>query len=310
MDKGYISHDKNENGFIKKLKKAWKNQDARYKAKKQKKLEIQNKKSTTYIPQNQKKQNTQQTPRISIQEQYQITPELSVEITATETPKKKIDKNYIPTCPHCNIKLEVLPTRKKKCQNCNNYMYIRKNMTLYDRPILKYEEAEATDAMGHLRAVMDIPNEKYFQKLNIISDPLNTIIEIANELEEDLITNRKEYLQRLQTMYFSRLEIIQIVLAEIKNSLEIDPTFHHKMREKYQLASIQLGNKLYNNRREVIIETFHCCEQCRENQNIKIDVIEESKNPRLPNPNCTRKSKKRDKFFWCTCRYSQAIEWV
>jgi hypothetical protein len=48
-------------------------------------------------------------------------------------------------CPHCDVDLERRPSRKTKCPNCGNFMYVRTRPYDMMQVLVTYEEAELID---------------------------------------------------------------------------------------------------------------------------------------------------------------------
>jgi len=67
--------------------------------------------------------------------------------------KRPIEESFISnseffksaTCPYCGFKLEKSPSKKTKCKNCHNYIYVRTNLITKEKMLLTEDQIKELD---------------------------------------------------------------------------------------------------------------------------------------------------------------------
>lgn len=188
------------------------------------------------------------------------------------------------SCPYCGAVLNPAPKKKRACPECSQDIYVRTTQKLFESNLLTKEQALAADFFKDLEyqgaTVNDFKDarEALATKWGIDPQPYDVVWRVSNSL-----VTRAEYPGMVT---FSQ------ALYQLKRGN--DPTPY--LRAKYK-SDTGADNSKY------AILTNGCCTACSELENKPITAKEIAATQPLPNPQCSHKLAKGDKYSWCVCSY-------
>jgi len=119
------------------------------------------------------------------------------------------------TCPYCGANLEKIPTRKKKCPECGNYIFVRfgKLYTEDEKNIKDFLGRNTIQELGINRDDFNKTRQKLSEEFGAVASVNDTAWRLLNSIN----MNDKSYLER---MYIYK-EMHHILLSEGKNARHI-----------------------------------------------------------------------------------------
>lgn len=220
-----------------------------------------------------------------------------------ETDKNKLDQKYsqysLSKCPHCGMVPVEENTKKFKCNNCNEFVFVKKiNYKYY------FLTESQSKEVGEMRK-FDALKEKYF----------NTLVNngyAQNQLDNDFDRNKITSIEQLKDFIWSSLN--NIVSANA-NDLKVKSFLYFAMARF--CAMERNGDKVYDLQKIA----FDCQLMC-DRELVKSDIIYDVKIYSYPtNPECYKDHNKtlpyeemiknpilphlvKDSKMGCTCTYS------
>jgi len=186
------------------------------------------------------------------------------------------------TCPYCGVKLAKIPKRKKKCPNCENYIFVSKGK-LYTK-----EEKDIRDwlirveHLGISRKVFNKAREELSSQFGFIASINDTAWRILNSIN----TPNKSYEDRKQIY----LAMSYILSLEDKSTKEI-------MAKAHQMDLLRFKDEGFT---KVRIHTYggqyddSVCDECKRLSKMVFDIDKALDTMPIPN-RCENKD--------CRCSY-------
>lgn len=202
-----------------------------------------------------------------------------------EPPRSPASRNN-GACPYCGVQLTNPPKRKIACPECKSPIYVRTTQRIFDSNLLTEEQALAAD---------------FFKDLEYQGATVEDFNKARNELAKRWNTDPKPYdiVWRVSNGLVVRVQNPGMVtfsqaLYQLKRGNDPAPY----LRAKYK-------SEAGTDDRKFTIVTNGCCTVCSELEGKVITAKEIATSQPLPNPKCTHKLAKNDKYSWCVCMYAQ-----
>jgi hypothetical protein len=227
-----------------------------------------------------KKAKEEEIPKdVSIKKQY-----LNIE---EPSPKSVIDAK----CPYCNTPLDPVPTRKKKCPSCGEFIYVRTRPSDNQRILVTEEDAKSLDALKNLgvsqKEYQDI-EKQLSQKFRTAPSQGDIVWTILNE--RLISAMKKNDWQQMGMLYWSQARLLY----------ELGKEF---FRPGQEAARCVLRNYQSMGVRKVEILTAgdsYCCEKCRALKGKVFTVKKALETMPIPVMDCEK--------GWCRCLYVSAVD--
>lgn len=197
-------------------------------------------------------------------------------------------------CPYCQIELKKIPKRKTKCINCGKDIFVRLKQSLFNRQLLKYDEAEVVDRLEVLLNYNILKNiNKYNSKKNELikkfegePKPFDILWGIYNELITSKINSFK-------------LSLVQKQMAMIAEIEGKDPTPYYQLARKTDCEELKTKLIEFKNMgiKKAMISSIgddDTCANCKQLDGKCFDIEKLIENMPIP-LNCTSKN--------CRCTY-------
>jgi len=154
------------------------------------------------------------------------------------------------TCPYCGAKLDKIPTRKKKCPECGNYIFVRfgKLYTEEEKNIKDFLDRYTLQELGINRDDFNKTRQKLSEEFGAVASVNDTAWRLLNSIN----MNDKSYRDRR----FIYTEMQQILISEGKNAKHI----------KFEIERMGLLEYKQEGVKRVEIKTCnddHVCDQCK-----------------------------------------------
>lgn len=211
-----------------------------------------------------------------------------------------VESEYKPICPYCNISLIKFPSRKTKCPNCKNFIFIRrlndsKFKTLItekqaqeidierEKDYLKYRGFEKLESFGVTKDEFLKCREELYSKSGIETNNNNNDVvwSIFNEL---LIKNATDF-NLLRQIYYSMAIFLR---EEGKDNFKLLQQSAKATLDSFQLSDLEFKVQ--------IVGCSDSCEACKK-LNGKIMSMEEAYLLPVPCRECTHR------IGFCRCLY-------
>lgn len=176
------------------------------------------------------------------------------------------------TCPYCKVKLEKIPTRKEKCQECGNYIYVRfgKLYTEEEKDIKDLLDNFTMQELGVNRIIFNKTRQELSQEFGAVASVNDTLWRILNRIvvQDKSLTHKKIAYQTMAS----------ILKDEGKNTDEILAKAHEMELLEGKAANEDLAKKirqkLFEMKKlgsegiEMVVKINTCnddfvCEECR-----------------------------------------------
>lgn len=224
--------------------------------------------------------------------------------TVSSIPEEYAGVNFtFNSCPNCDNKFESIPKRKKKCPECNAYIFVRTNYDLNRKILLSEKGVEQLEAnrsnIGFIKKWIGklgeygISEKVYYKRYKKASEKKGFILKhsdfiwaMFNKLASDI----KEPF-KLKMLYYD--------MAWYLNEEEKDFFEMLKESKKWELLDFKQSDHV---KRVEILAANSACEPCKKQEG-KIFIISEAlKKMPIPCKECTNS----DTF--CRCSYVPVIE--
>ena len=204
-------------------------------------------------------------------------------------------------CPYCKYTLEKKPTRKKKCSNCNNFIFVRTLPSTRQKVLVTENEAKKIDlewdkvnyrknAINQLNSY-DINEKDYDNRKKELSKKLNSE---ANDGDVVWSLLNEQLNKKMKDNDFGFLSMIYNDMARILNKEGKDCFTYLQQAIKMDLLRLQQSSF---NKVEISTCGINSCEACQKLDS-KVFTIEEAleKMP-IPYKECTHE------IGYCRCCY-------
>lgn len=185
----------------------------------------------------------------------------------TQDSAQKVDVKSS-NCPYCNHELSEKPSRKKKCPNCGNYIYVRKGRLLTEEDSKIEDWITRVESLGITKKYFIDQREKLSKEFGKQASVNDTAWRILN-----LLVTKKLKLFDLKVIY---LEMAHIASTEGKNTKP-----YILEAAKYDLLNYkEMGVKKV---KITNCNDQHFCEECRKLQDKVFTVTQALKDYPIPN---------------------------
>jgi predicted RNA-binding Zn-ribbon protein involved in translation (DUF1610 family) len=189
-------------------------------------------------------------------------------------------------CPYCGIALPRRPSRKQKCPNCDQFIYVRKSYLMTEREAALTDWASRLENLGVSRTQLDHDRSELTKQFGF-DPPINDIVwRTLNS-----IVTKSSYVGAVK---FAYLEMSHLAQLEGKNS-----TPYIAEAAKIELLEIKESGVVKRVRTQTVNDSL-VCPNCRALAKKEIDLDEAI--AKLPVPNeCTNAN-------GCRCWYIGFID--
>jgi hypothetical protein len=217
-----------------------------------------------------------------------------------DTPEEKV------TCPYCNVALDKMPGRKKKCPSCSNVIYVRTSPKTNKKILIKENEKEKIDQewkingwIKRLETEFGITETTYENHKKLLTKRFgfeakdNDIIwSIFNEL----IAKNIRDIQTLGSIYW--------VMSQFLNDEKRDFLDTRQLAYKMELMNYKNSGVV---KKVDIMPCNIACEACKKQANVVFTIEEALKQMPLPCKDCTNIIDNGVRG-WCRCTYGPIVE--
>ena len=225
--------------------------------------------------------------------------------------KTSIIEQKTAPCPHCGNQMTPVPTRRKKCPNCNKEMVVRTHYETKNKVLLTDEQAIKFDIeKGKYYAVTSFL--KGLEQADISSDTIDSLVAKQREVLRDKfkiepspsdvawgVSNQliMKYPEVARGIHFQQALFLQ---KEGKN-----PTKIRLLGFKEELIGYKKSGVL--DKVEVLTAGEGACDNCKKLANKIFTIQEALDNEILPCKECLF-DKNEGGYGWCRCCYAPYID--
>lgn len=207
-------------------------------------------------------------------------------------------------CPYCGVVIDPPPRRKKACPECKKDIYIRTKQDIVDSDLVTWEQALAIDFYDELQYIGATKQDFYQMKIKLknkwsIEPSTGDVVwGVSNQLlsRGPSVINPHDPIR--DRLYHAKS--IVYAQASYQFSSGKDPKLYLEAVANY---GIDLLAGIRWPQREIEILANACCENCKKINGKRILTSEAKQLKILPVKNCTNKTRKTDKYSWCSCSY-------
>lgn len=215
----------------------------------------------------------------------------------SEVLSHNLDQSTAAVCPYCKLALDVMPTRKKKCQHCGKPIYFKRRPGDDSKKLMTEDEAKQV--------------EFEWNRVNFEKDILETFTafgfssnELKRELSEMNNVNRGDFKWRLFQEALSRNAANRQALSSIYHQMAIHLVDEEKNPNQCLVLSHE--QELYEFKelgfRKVKISTSpDSCSKCSDQKNKVFTIDDALKSEPLPCKKC------ESHYGFCRCTYSVIV---
>lgn len=197
-------------------------------------------------------------------------------------------------CPYCQKDLDKMPTRKKQCPNCKNFIYVRQGQLFTEEELKKIDEeirvSYKLQQFNILKKDYEIEKENLRGRFGTEPSSHDVIWSIANK-------------QILQLKDFEALSHQYEKMAYLLNEEKREFSHILKQAKKFELKAIQKEGF----KKVQISPSYYSCPSCLEQKDKILTIDEALETMPLPNKDCTHVLQDPDRGY-CQCKYTLYYE--
>ena len=215
-------------------------------------------------------------------------------------------------CPHCGVIFAAAPTRKKKCPECYQDVYVRSKQHIFSSHLLNKEDAYTSDfydQLINLGATLEDYREaeRELQKQwGFRPNSYDVAWSVSNQLPMKPIKETGSLDQ--QTSSLMRAEFVAWAQAQYQLRRGHDPAPYLQNAHDYKLQQLQSSGSKFLKLKGAVIATHGCCEACGKYEGRKYNVAQLKQKSVLPIRECIHRLEEDDKYTWCVCLYVAEYE--
>jgi len=206
-----------------------------------------------------------------------IEPNKPEEVVKQDTVALHSETSY---CPYCSVYLIKKPTRKSKCPNCHNDIYVRNKQTLFPQQLLTEHQTDAVDLIKNFE-YLGLNDESFKREQELLSIKFgkpagipDTIWSIYNGLLDTL--SRTDDFSQMSAIYF---QMARQLVNEGKEG------------QRFVVEANKMTLRDYSRMNVIDFEiesSVNCCEACKKQDGSMLKLTSELlTKPPLPPDNCT-----------------------
>jgi len=203
------------------------------------------------------------------------------------------------TCPYCGYKFEKIPTRKKKCPECENYIFVRfgRLYTEDEKDIFDWLNGYNIQEIGITRDLFNKTRQELSKQFGFLASPNDTFWRLLNVVN----TPDKSYRVR-RLIYLSKAHILELegksndeVLAQAREMeiLEGKET-NEELAKKFRKELLEMKKLIKDSGIEMSVKINTCndelvCDECKKASKVVYTIDEVLDAMPIPH-NCTNTS--------------------
>ena len=235
-------------------------------------------------------------------------PELIAALHSDEAKPVQQKLPHSDTCPYCGVILDKPFTRKRKCPECEEVVYVRTTQSLYPSSALTKEQLNNAEFYETMRTMIDVTEDDYNKHAASLKkkwglNEINTydvLWSMFNDLELYTrgIDKSLDSDWRAISLYRTK-SVVDEAAAFYQGRRGFDPTDYLKTAKSYHIKVAKLEPSI----KGLTVISYNCCEPCKKfhNKTFSTDFLES--NPVLPIPACTNPLEEGSRFTFCNCQY-------
>lgn len=220
------------------------------------------------------------------------------------TPKPTKD-----TCPYCGFSFEKAPTRKKKCPECGNDIFVRwgELYTVEEKDIFDWLSRYETHELGITRDVFNKTRQelsKQFGFVASVNDTFWRILNIINTPEKSYRDRRLIYLAMADILKSEGKSTDEVLAQAHKMELLEGKAENEASAKRFREELLEVKRRSENSGTKWVVKVNTCndgyvCEECKKLSKMTFTIDEALKNMPIPQ-RCTNSR--------CRCCYVFQID--
>lgn len=208
------------------------------------------------------------------------------------------------TCPYCDVKFEKIPTRKKKCPECGEYIFVRwgKLYTEEGKNIKDWLDNYNMQELGVTREMFNKTRKELSQEFGFVASVNDTLWRLLNRVvaNENSYRHKRMAYQAMESVLKSEGKNTDDIVAQAREMEFMEGKIANEESAKAfrkELLQVKENNNITGNQSVVRILTCndeHVCDECKRLSKTTFTVDEALHTMPIPNK-CTNNE--------CRCLY-------